>query len=120
MNIQHTKLQNGGWQKLSLMEQLANVGSEVERAIKWKNKNNSKYSQLAFFRALELLDYSLADRKNISRLSEITRLREILVDYFFGVNIYASTDEKWQRYFYSFTFAVRTHSSSPQKFPPYD
>ncbi|MBI3954821.1 hypothetical protein HY338_00125 [Candidatus Gottesmanbacteria bacterium] len=110
MNIQHTKLQNGGWQKLSLMEQLANVGSEVERAIKWKNKNNPEYSQLAFFRVLELLDFSLVDKKNISRLSEITRLREVLVDYFFGKNIYASSDEKWQRYFYNFTFASRAAS----------
>lgn len=114
MNIQHAKMQNGGWRKLPLMEQLANVGSEVERAIKWKNKNNSEYSQLAFFRALELLDFSLEDQKNNSRFSEITRLREVLVDYFFGENIYASTDEKWQRYFYNFTFAVRTHSSSSQ------
>lgn len=117
MNIQHIKLQNGGWRKLSLIEQLANVGSEVERAIKWKNKNNSQYSQLAFFRALELLDISLADRKNISRFSEITRLREVLVDYFFGENIYASTDGEWQRYFYSFIFVVRTNLPDPQKIP---
>lgn len=107
MNIQHSKLQDGRWQKLSLMEQLANVGSEVERAIRWKTKNNSHYSQLAFSRALELIDFSLADKKNTTRLLEITRLREVLVDYFFGNNTYASTDEKWQRYFYSFTFAVR-------------
>src|SRR3990172_395208 len=100
MNIQHAKLQKGGWQKLKLIEQLANVGSEVERAIRWKNKNNAQYSRLAFFRALELLDFSLSDPKNVDRLLEIARLREVLVDYFVGENTYASSDEIWHRYFY--------------------
>lgn len=107
MNVQHNKLQNGGWIKLSVLEQLANIGSEVERAIKWKNKNNKEYSQLAFFRALELLDFSLSDSKNKLHLSEFTRLREILVDYFFGENEYASSDEMWQKYFYCYNFAYR-------------
>jgi hypothetical protein len=110
MNIQHRGLHKGSWDKLSLMEQLANVGSEVERAIKWKNKNNEEYSTLAFYRALELLDFSLSDAKNRTRLSEVARIREVLVDYFSGDNIYASSDEKWQRYFHSFTFTARAHS----------
>lgn len=112
MNIQHRQLQKGGWGKLSTVEQLANIGSEVERAIKWKNKRNAQYSQLAFFRALELLDFSLADAKNIAHLGEFTRLREVLVDYFSGKNKYSSSDENLQRYFYNFTFASRTASSA--------
>jgi hypothetical protein len=113
MNIQHKQLHNGGWSKLSVVEQLANIGSEVERAIKWRNKNNKEYSTLAFFRALELIDFSLSDSKNKLRFSEITRLREVLVDYFFGENTYSSSDEQWQKYFYYFTFSVRAYSNLP-------
>ncbi|MBI3380105.1 hypothetical protein HY029_05100 [Candidatus Gottesmanbacteria bacterium] len=110
MNIQHRQLQKGGWAKLSVIEQLANIGGEVERALKWRKKNNKEYSKLAFFRALELLDLSLSDSNNKLHLPELTRVREVLVDYFFGENRYSSTDENWQSYFYSFTFAARVHS----------
>jgi len=52
MEYQHKNLASGGWQKLSFFEQMANIGSEVERTIKWKNKGNAEYSRLAFGRAL--------------------------------------------------------------------
>lgn len=51
------------WNKLSLMEQMANIGSEVERAIKWRSKNEP-YFRLAYFRALELMEYTINDAKN--------------------------------------------------------
>ncbi len=37
---QHKQLAEGRWFKFTLAEQLANVGSEVERTILWKNKPN--------------------------------------------------------------------------------
>ncbi len=46
---------------------MANTDSEVERAINWRKKGNEKYSHLAFERALELLDLSLADEKSKKR-----------------------------------------------------
>lgn len=107
MNFQHQKLAAGKWQNLSLIEQMANIGSEVERTIKWKSKGNSKYSNLAFERALELLDFTITDPKNKYRLKELTRVREALVDYFIFDNSYQSSDKRWQNYFYSFNFAVR-------------
>ena len=107
MNIQHKELAGGRWNNLSFFEQMANVGSEVERTIKWKNKNNKEYSDLAFFRALELLDLTIADPKNISRLKEIVRVREALADFFAFDNTYHSTDKSWQNYFYAFSWAAR-------------
>ncbi|MFH1048736.1 MAG: hypothetical protein V1732_03670 [Patescibacteria group bacterium] len=89
------------------MEQLANIGSEVERTILWKNKNNRDYSNQAFERALELLDLTVEDVKNKFRLKEILRLREALVDYFLFDNEFSSSDELWRKYFYSFNFAAR-------------
>lgn len=107
MIYQHKNLAEGRWFEFSLMEQLANVGSEVERAILWKNKNNNGYSRMAFERALELLDLTIADSKNKFRLKEILRARELLVDYFLFDNKYFSSDELWRNYFYPFNFAAR-------------
>lgn len=106
MNFQHKKLSQGKWQKLSLIEQMANIGSEVERAINWKNKNDEEYSRMAFERALELIDLTMSDEKNRRRLGEISRVRESLADYFVGDNQYSSSDESWKNYFYAFGLAA--------------
>ncbi len=102
----HKSLASGRWFELSLVEQLANVGSDVERTISWRNKGNADYSQKAFERALELIDLTVADPKNKGRLREVLRVREALVDYFVFDNEYGSTDEQWQKYFYSFNYAA--------------
>jgi len=107
MNYQHKQLASGRWNQLSFVEQMANVGSEVERAINWKNKNNTDFSRRAFERALELVDLTIADIKNRKRLREIVRVREALADYFAFENIYRLTDEKWKKYFFAFNFAAR-------------
>ena len=103
-NYYHKNLSSRSWQQLSFAEQMANIGSEVERAIKWKNKNKLERSQLAFFRSLELMDFTIADKNNIHRLGELCRTREVLVDYFFADNQYKSTDILWQKYFRAFTW----------------
>ena len=105
--IQHQELANGRWEKLSFVEQMANIGSEVDRAIIWKNKNNLDYSRLAFDRALELLDLSIAATKIFSRLKELLRVREALADFFVFDNEYKSTDKDWQDYFLAFNYAAR-------------
>lgn len=107
IKYQHRNLAEGKWLELSLVEQLANVGSEVHRTISWKSKGDLEYSQKAFERALELLDLTITDPKNIGRLKELTRVRECLVDYFIYDNIYGSSDEKWENYFYAFASAAR-------------
>ena len=107
MNFQHKELAAGRWFTLSLVEQMANVGSDVGRALNWKAKGNLPYSQKAFERALELLDLTLADRKNIGRLREVARVREALVDFLAGQNEYSSTEESWKKYFLQFAFAAR-------------
>lgn len=101
----HRELAAGRWQQLSLVEQMANIGSEVHRMISWRERNEER-SRLAFERALELLDLTKADPKNRGRLKEICRVREVLVDYRFD-NQYSSTDEQWEKYFYAFNYAAR-------------
>src|SRR3989344_2796307 len=106
----HKELAAGRWFKLSLIEQLANVGMDVERAIRWKQKGNIEYSQQAFERALDLLSLSISDVKNKKRLKEITRAREVLIDYFVYDNEYGSTDQSWSDYFYPFNYAAALKS----------
>lgn len=104
---QHKELARGRWFNMAIAEQLANIGSEVERTISWKNKNNIDYSNKAFERALELLDLTVQDDKNKFRLKEILRVREALVDYFMFDNEFSSSDELWRKYFLAFNFAAR-------------
>jgi hypothetical protein len=107
MNVQHPQLAAGKWLNVPFLEQMANIGSEVGRAITWKNKKNIEYFELAFRRAVELLDLTIQDGKNRCRLKELLRVREALADYFLFNNEYGSTDEKWNKYFYGFNFAAR-------------
>ncbi len=65
------------WQKMSLEEQLGNIGSEFGRALRWKQKNQPAYFQKAFDRMLELTDLTINDpRWRGPRLKELCRLRE--------------------------------------------
>jgi len=108
--IIHKQLAAGRWFEFSLIEQLANVGSDIERTISWKKKGNAKYSRQAFERALELLDFTVADPKNKGRLKELLRVREALVDHFVFDNSYSSTEESWQKYFLQFNYAAALQS----------
>jgi len=107
MTVQHRELAAGRWNQLPLVEQLGHVGSEVERALKWRGKNNPEHCMRAFERALELLDLTLACPANRLRLKEIARTREILVDFFHGENQFATTGESLSAYFLRFAYAAR-------------
>jgi hypothetical protein len=107
MNYQHKELAAGKWNLLPLAEQMAHIGSEVERTISWKAKERMDFSGRAFDRAIELLDLTIADTKNRARLKELLRVREALADCFVFDNAYQSTPESWQRYFRCFLMAVR-------------
>jgi hypothetical protein len=105
MTAIHRELAAGRWFELSLVEQMANIGSEIERTISWRGRDE-KNSATAFERGLELLDLTIADDRHRRRLKELTRLRELLVDAFVFDNSYGSTDESWHRYFHAFTTAA--------------
>ena len=107
MSYQHKELASGKWKELSLAEQMANIGSEVGRAMRWRRKGNTEFAQRAAVRALELLDLSLDAGHSYSQLKELARVREAVVDYLFGSNEFASSDALWQSYFDHFSYAAR-------------
>ncbi len=106
MSARHPDLTAGRWRTLSLVEQLANVGSEVERALSWAAKGDRDHRDMALERALELLDLTIADPRHRGRLRELTRLREALLDYFLGENEFGSTPDSWHGYLHPYGMAV--------------
>ncbi|MBI2055020.1 MAG: hypothetical protein HYT39_02900 [Candidatus Sungbacteria bacterium] len=104
---QHAELSRGGWQKLSLVEQLGNIGSEVGRAAKWQGKDDENF-KASFVRALDLLDLTMQDPRWSKSLKEIARVRELLCEAVFGDRKkYNTTLEDIDRYFYQFALAAR-------------
>lgn len=105
--IQHKRLlKSGEWASISFAEQMANIGSAVSRACRWKEKGRPEMMGHAFDRCLELLDFTITMSKG-PRLRELVRAREVLCDYFVGDNVYCSTGDEWMRYFDAFAFAAR-------------
>lgn len=104
--IFHQGLSQNQWSQKNIFEQMANIGSEIYRALKWQEKN-AEYSQIAFKRGLELLDLTIEDKSNQDRLKELRQLREILFDYFVYNNSHHSNKEFFEKYFYSFNYAAR-------------
>ena len=107
MNFIHAELASGGWAKYNLMEQLGNVGSDVDRAIRWKQKGNEAYFQNAVDRAIELMDLTIMDHRWKKSLKELCRARDVICDYFLGKNEYGSTPESISKYFYHYALAAR-------------
>ena len=107
MIIQHKTLAAGRWHELSLREQLGNVGSEINRAIMWKGKDEKKYTD-CLDRACELMDLTLQDpRWRNERLRELRQVREMIHDAISGGKEYGSTLEDLDRYFFAFAYAAR-------------
>jgi hypothetical protein len=106
MSHQHVSLAAGRWQTLPLTEQLANVGSDVARARRWREKDPQQCDK-AFVRALELLDMTIGDPRWKGRRKELTRAREFLCDAMLGGKEYGSDFASLDRYFYPFAVAAR-------------
>jgi hypothetical protein len=102
----HRELAAGRWGQLSLAAQLANVGSEVGRMLRWRGQDE-RLATAAFERALELLDLTLADSRWRGRLREIARAREMLCDAASGGREYGGTLEELDRYFLAFAVTNR-------------
>ena len=107
MNVQHRNLDLERWGRMPLAEQMANIGSEVGRALNWQKKGNEAFSEKAVSRALELLELSLSSVQPFHRIKELARLKEAVVDYFLGSNEFSSSEMLWRKYFDHFNYLAR-------------
>ncbi len=107
MDYIHKNMASGKWFEMTLAEQLANVGSDVDRIISWRKKLNEKYAENAFYRALDLLDLTISDKRwHGPKLKELCRLREVLCDSYLGGELYNTPLEYFQKYFFQFALVA--------------
>jgi hypothetical protein len=104
----HAALATGRWTTLTLAEQLANVGSEVERAITaWEARRTDRFDK-ALTRALELFDLTVGDdRWRGHRRREILRSREEFCRLFFENDPQPAAARTLRAYFLSFAVLAR-------------
>jgi len=96
------------WKKMSFMEQMANIGSEVYRAGNWKAKNNPVYAEKAFERVLELIDLTAKCSLRSSALKELMRVREFFCGLFLGNTEDAENSfDGINKYFYYFATGLK-------------
>ena len=96
------------WLTFTLMEQLAHVGSEVERAIRAHDGDNRGRFEGALTRALELFDLTVADERwRGPKRREILRAREEFCRLFFDPNVPSDSARGLRRYFLAFATAAR-------------
>ena len=106
--VLHKNAAAGGWARLELVEQLGNVGSEVERAIRAHQAGRTDRFEGAFERALELFDLTAADpRWQGHRCQEILRAREEFCRLFFDPDVPPGSARGLSRYFLGFAWAAR-------------
>ena len=79
MSIIHKELAEGRWFTLTFLDQMANIGREVERTILWRKKGDNKENLRAFYRALELLDLTIQDSTFIGNYAKIKRTFDAFV-----------------------------------------
>ncbi len=104
--VQHEGLAAGSWHQRTLVDQLANVGSEVGRMRRWHGHDLPRCER-AFLRALELLDLTISDARWRGRRKELSRARTVLCDAMLGGKEHGSTLDSLDRYFLAFAVAAR-------------
>lgn len=96
------------WHALSLVEQLAHVGSEVDRSIRAFESRNTVRFDGALARALELFDATAADERwRGPRRREILRAREEVCRLFYDPDVPVNSARGLRRYFLAFATAAR-------------
>jgi hypothetical protein len=114
----HANLASGAWNELTIVEQLAHVGSEVERAIRAHAQDRADRFERAFDRALELFDLTAADdRWRGARRREVLRAREEFCALFFSNAAVADSEPRIRKYFFQFAIAARTARTSQGRTP---
>ena len=106
-NFIHKEAAEGKWFRMSLMEQLGNIGSEVGRAARAQGKDGHRFHQ-AVERALDLFDLTMEDKRWIEgrRLREIARAREVFCDAIYGEKQYGTTLADLEKYFMQFALVA--------------
>ena len=101
----HLEAARISWAKFSLVEQMANIGSEVSRTIRAKNYPERYWGAAA--RALDLFYLTIEDPRWKGRRREILRARELFSAAVLGSDEFKTSLEDLDRYFDCFAWLAR-------------
>lgn len=105
-DLEHLESVRSSWTKFSLVEQMANIGSEVGRALRSKG-NQTRYWG-AVTRALDLFWLTIEDPRWKRRRREILRARELFGAAALGSDEFKTSLEDLERYFDCFVWLARS------------
>jgi hypothetical protein len=105
MTQDHLELARADWAKLSLVDQMANIGSEVSRALRSKGNQARYWGAVA--RALDLFYLTVEDPRWKGRLKEILRVRELFAAAALGSDEFKTSLQDLDRYFDCFAWLSR-------------
>jgi hypothetical protein len=94
------------WAKFSLIEQMANIGSEISRALHAGGNQMRYWGAVA--RALDLFYLTVEDPRWKGHLREILRVRELFAAAALGSDEFKTSLEDLDRYFDCFVWLARS------------
>lgn len=91
------------WAKLSLFEQMGNIGSEVGRTMNAMQRGDENSMLGAYYRGLDLIDATVDSWSSTARRRELLRAREV-----FCTAVESRTiDRQLENYFMQYALAAR-------------
>lgn len=108
VNWMHQGLEDGTWERMTPLEQMGNLGTEVGRAARAKESGDDERCRGAFHRALELFELTIVDERwRGPRRRELCLVRELFIDFIAGDNELGESAASLDRYFLPFAVAAR-------------
>ena len=99
------------WAKLTICEQLGNIGSEVGRAINAKKNGYDYRMEGAINRALDLflatIECLIKEKTHIHRAKEVIRARDEFMSLFYHDDFDEEEANKIENYFMNFAYIAR-------------
>lgn len=97
------------WNKMTICEQMGNIGSEVNRAIMAKRNDDNVLMNGAIDRALDLFDATTEPliASKSPRVKEVLRSRDQFLSLFFADNF--SDADNIENYFMQYALAARSN-----------
>ncbi|HEY2810244.1 MAG TPA: hypothetical protein VGJ00_02495 [Rhabdochlamydiaceae bacterium] len=103
---EHLEAARASWAKFSLEEQMANIGSEVSRALRAQDNPSRYWGAVA--RTLDLFYLTVEDPRWKGRLKEILRVRELFAAAALGSDEFKTSLQDLNRYFDCFAWLARS------------